>query len=126
MIRKLNLKHVKIIGNVPREEMPVFAENHDIYIQTNKIDNMPRSVIEMWAAGLPVVATNVGGVPHLITNHEDGILIESDNHQEMADTCLSLFLKPDFVEKLSINGKKRSEEFSWGNIGSIWEKVLRL
>ena len=57
----------------PGEIWRAYAEA-DIYVQTPNIDNMPTSVLEAYASGLPVVATAAGGVPAILTDGEHGIL----------------------------------------------------
>ena len=54
-----------------RREFP----EHDIFLNTNRIDNAPVSVVEAAAFGLPVVATRVGGIPHLLRDGEEALLV---------------------------------------------------
>ena len=50
-------------GRVDPHQMAEYYASHDIYVQSPNIDNMPTSVIEAFACGLPVVSTNAGGIP---------------------------------------------------------------
>ena len=55
LVRELKLRNVQFIGLVPKEEIPALADKHDIHLHTNRVENMPVSIIEMWACGLPIV-----------------------------------------------------------------------
>lgn len=96
----------------------------EIYLNTNKIDNMPVSVVEACAMGLPVIATEVGGLKYLITNGENGILVSDDNADEMADAALILLKDMDLTEKISRNGRQLAEKSSWENVRKLWESLF--
>jgi glycosyltransferase involved in cell wall biosynthesis len=124
LIDKMKLRNVNLLGLVPKTKIPSLADKHDIYIQTNRVDNMPVSVIEMWACGLPIVATNVGGVPYMVKNGDDGILVASGDCQAMADACIELLVNSDLARKLSINGRARAMELTWDHVRPMWQKTL--
>jgi glycosyltransferase involved in cell wall biosynthesis len=117
---------VEFVGLIPKNEIPALADKHDIYLQTNRIDNMPVSVIEMWACGLPIVATDVGGITYLIRNRIDGMLVASEDCQAMAHACFELLYNSELAKKLSCNGRLRASELSWERIQPMWEKALFL
>ena len=126
LVQSLNLRSVLFLGLVPKESIPVLADKHDVYLHTNRIDNMPVSIIEMWACGLPIVGTNVGGMPYLIRDRQDGILIESEDHQAMAEACFELLANRALAETLSRNGRARAEALTWDRVKPLWEKALKL
>jgi glycosyltransferase involved in cell wall biosynthesis len=74
LARELDLRHVTFAGRVPPLEMAGYYARADIYVQTPVTDNMPLSVLEAWASGLPVVTTRVGGLPALMTDGVHGLL----------------------------------------------------
>ena len=61
-------------GYINMQEKIAFADQYGIYINTNRIDNAPVSVIEFMALGLPVVSVNIGGMPYIITHEKNGLL----------------------------------------------------
>lgn len=126
LARHLGLRNVNFVGQVSKEEIPVLAEKHDIHLHTNRIDNMPVSIIEMWACGLPIVATHVGGLPYLIRHRLDGILVPSEDAEAMAQGCLELLTQADLARALSRNGRIRAREFCWDRIQSAWNQALLL
>ena len=56
----------------------------DIYVSTSTKEGLPYSILEAMTANLPIIATNVGGVPEMI-NNKNGILIEPKNYKDLAD-----------------------------------------
>jgi len=123
---KLNLHNIDFLGIVPKGDLPELFNKHDIYIQTNREDNMPISLIEAWASGLPVIATNVGGIPYLVKDGVDGILVESENSNAMAKKCIELLDNPVKANSMAMQGRLRAQELTWENVASAWKKALDL
>src|SRR5690606_8905459 len=69
---------VTFTGKLPKQDWVRLAEDYNIFINTTTIDNTPVSVIEAMALGLPVVSTNVGGMPFLIKDKHHGLLVDSN------------------------------------------------
>jgi L-malate glycosyltransferase len=122
----MGLCNVRFIGVVPKSDISRIADEHDVYIQSNRIDNMPVTIIEMWASGLPVVATSVGGIPYLVNDGQDGILVPSDDAQALAEACLELLCDPARAGRLSENGRRRAERLTWPEVAPAWREVLGL
>jgi glycosyltransferase involved in cell wall biosynthesis len=101
-----------------------FGEQCDIFINTNRIDNAPVALIEAWAMGLPVVSTNVGGIPELVTDGETGLLVASDDDESMADKIRILLGNSELTERLSNAGRKRAEQCSWDIVRPKWEDLF--
>jgi glycosyltransferase involved in cell wall biosynthesis len=93
----------------------------DIFLNTNHVDNTPVSVIEACAMGLPVVATNVGGIIDLLTDNATGLLVPDNDDQAMAMAVLRLLHDPDLAGRLSANGRTLAERSSWEQVHSCWE-----
>ena len=81
---ELQLRNVTFAGRVPPSEIHRYYADADIYVQAPDIDNMPLSVLEAFASGLPVVSTNVGGVPAMLTHGVHGLLAPANDDQALA------------------------------------------
>jgi glycosyltransferase involved in cell wall biosynthesis len=97
---------------------------NDIYLNTNKIDNMPVSVLEMGAMGLPVVTTAVGGIPDFLVNCETGLLVPDNDDEAMAKAVKRLLDDPELAGRLSASGRRLAERFSWEQVGPQWEQLF--
>ena len=98
---------------------------HDIFLNTNHVDNTPVSVLEAAAFGLPVVATQVGGVPYLLENEKNALLVADNDTQAMAAGVLRLLREDGLAEKLSRNGRVLAEASAWENVLPAWRTAIR-
>jgi glycosyltransferase involved in cell wall biosynthesis len=96
----------------------------DVYLNTNTIDNMPVSVIEAGAMGLPVVATNVGGIPDFLTDGENALLVRDGDVDGMVRAITRLLTEPGLAARLSVNGRRLAERSSWEQVRPQWEQLL--
>lgn len=117
--------HLKITGKLSRAEWHKLAEDYDIFISTTNFDNTPVSAIEAMALGLPVVSTNVGGVPFLIDDGKDGLLCEKGNAEDMARKIGQLISMPDATVAICSNARHKTEQFDWGVVREQWKSVLQ-
>jgi glycosyltransferase involved in cell wall biosynthesis len=96
----------------------------DIFLNTNRIDNTPVSVIEAGAMGLPVVATRVGGIADLLTADHNALLVDDDDDRAMADAVVALLRDPELAGRLSDQGRRLAETFSWEQTRPQWERLI--
>jgi glycosyltransferase involved in cell wall biosynthesis len=101
-------------------------DRHDIYLNTNIVDNMPVSLLEAAASGLVPVATAVGGIPYLISDDEDGVLVPSCDDEEMARSVLELLGDAGRFAKLSAGARRLAERSSWAEVQKLWARELAL
>jgi len=122
---KLGIKaRVKITGYMSRKDWVALSVDYDLFINTTTIDNTPMSIIEAMALGLPVVTTNVGGIPFLLTNGNDSLLVENDNAQQMCAAIEKLLEDQEIVETITMNARKKAESFDWYLVKKDWDIVL--
>jgi len=100
-----------------------FAE-HDIFLNTNRVDNAPVSVLEAAAFGLPVVSTNVGGIPYLLRQGEEALLVPEGDAEALAASVRRLLDEPGLAARLSSAGKEVAERSSWPRVWPLWEELL--
>lgn len=101
-----------------------FAE-HDIYLNTNRVDNMPVSVVEAAAFGLPIVATEVGGIPHLLKHEETALFVADGDTAGMAAATRRLLSEPGLAGRLSRNGRFLAESCSWPQVKQQWVQLFQ-
>ena len=113
-------EHLSIPGPVPKSRVPTTLAEGDIYLNTTDVDNAPISVIEAMACGLCVVSTDVGGIPYIVTDGVDGLLVPRDDARAMASAVQRILDNPDLADRLSTNARLRSEAFDWDTILPRW------
>lgn len=100
------------------------SERADIFLNTNRIDNTPVSVIEACAMGLPVVATDVGGLRDLLEDGHDGLLVPENDDVSMVQAIQRLLSEPELVRRLTANGKAVVEQCSWEFVRPQWFRLF--
>jgi glycosyltransferase involved in cell wall biosynthesis len=106
-----------------KKEVPYWLSQGDIFLNTTFIDNTPISLIEAMACGLCVVSTNVGGIPFLLDNCVDGILVPENDQNAMTNAILKILAEPDFASNLSMNAREKAEKFDWAVVLPQWESI---
>ncbi len=80
LIEQMGIRdNVSIVGKLEKKDWIKLSRNYDIFLNTSNFDNQPVSVMEAMALGLPIVTTNVGGIPFLINHNSTGILVNPNN-----------------------------------------------
>ena len=100
-----SLNDIELLGRVSDTELKLLFDKSDIFINTTNVDNQPVSVLEAMTCGLPVVSTNVGGIPDIITHGQNGLLSNPCDVDAMLENIQLLLDKSELVSKLSENGR---------------------
>jgi len=115
---------VKFTGKLTKPEWTELSKDYDIFLNTTNVDNTPVSLIEAMALGIPIISTNVGGIPYLIKDKETGLLVPYKNKLAILDAIKSLLENPNLTEKLSRNARHQAEEYDWKIVKKEWKEVL--
>ncbi len=113
-----------LIGQVAKQDVPDTMNQGDIFINTTGIDNTPVSVMEAMACGLCVVSTQVGGIPYLVDDEVDGLLVPPEAPEAMAEAIRRILRDTTLASGLSANARAKTAEFDWGVILPKWETLL--
>lgn len=120
-----NLKvSVTFTGKLTKTEWSALSKGYNVFINTTNFDNTPVSVMEAMALGLPIVSTNVGGMPYLIANGEDGLLVAPNDQEAMVEAICSLFNEMEQAEVMAMKARKKVEQFDWSRVKGLWAEVL--
>lgn len=114
-IKSLNLQGVVTIHEtVPKEKLFYLYSKAQIYAQPSLYEPLCNTLLEAMSQQKPVVASNVGGIPEIITNQKNGLLVDPYNASQLAD-AIKLFLSDsNYRKKLGHNAKLTVDEnFSW-------------
>jgi glycosyltransferase involved in cell wall biosynthesis len=82
-----------------------FLHLMDIFALTSRLEGMPLAILEAWAAGRPVIASRVGGVPAIVTEGETGILFDSGDEAALTQAMSRLLASPDEARRLGAAGR---------------------
>ncbi len=115
---------VDLPGGVPKSEVPDWLNRGDIFLNTTTIDNTPVSVLEAQACGLCVVSTDVGGIPYLLENEHNALLVPSDDLYAMYTAVRRALIEPGLAAKLSQNARRKVENLDWSEVLPQWEALI--
>lgn len=115
---------ITFTGRLPKMEWIKLSVDYDIFLNTTNFDNMPVSVLEGMALGLPIVSTNVGGLPYLLKDDEDALLVEANDEQRMVEKIETLLLQEGLGLRLSRAARSKVEGFDWKIIKHQWHSIL--
>lgn len=122
LTKEWNLRGVEFYGAVPWTELPSLSERFDIYLNASRVDNFPGALVEAACGGLAIVTTRAGGIPTMIRDRENGLLVEIGDDQALAVAALQLLDDADLALRLTCNARAWAEEFSWRK---VFPKLLR-
>ena len=107
--------------------MASLYDEADVYLNAPNIDNMPNSVLEAFAAGLPVVTTDAGGIPYVVKHRETGLMVSQNDDVALANEALRLFREPGLAERIGANARSEAlQRYSWTAVHSAWRSVYGL
>ena len=112
--------HVTFSGRVDTQQMPALYQSAHIMLNPSRVDNMPNSVLEALASSVPVVSTNVGGIPFLVEHENTALLVPAEDHQAMAAAVIRLLQDHQLKNNLIKNGVTFVQQFSWPAVRDQW------
>jgi glycosyltransferase involved in cell wall biosynthesis len=88
------------LGVVPPEQKPTVYRSVDLFALPSHYENMPNSLLEAMASGLPVIATPVGAIPEMVADEESGLLVSLRDEHELAERIERLVADPSLRRRL--------------------------
>lgn len=116
---------VTFTGRLSRTEWVGLSKEYNVFINTTHFDNTPFSVIEAMGLGLPVVSTNVGGLPFMLQHRKTALLVDDAAVSQMSDSILELMRNGVLRNSLIQNGREYVEGFDWEKVKERWGKILK-
>ncbi|UCD34336.1 MAG: glycosyltransferase family 4 protein [Nitrospiraceae bacterium] len=129
LARELGIvEHVLFTGFV-EDVREVYALS-DVVVLSSWSEGLPQSVLQAMAAGVPVVATRVGGVPEVVVHGDTGLLVEPGDHEGLAQGIITLLRQPEAGKRLAGRArelvmKEHSAEHMLDQIEQLYERLLK-
>ena len=119
---------VKIYPNATFDEILNFYKNAEIFVLSTEEESQGIVFCEAMAAGLPIVATKVGGVPWVVKDNINGILCDFGDSEALADNVIKLFENESFRNNMREMNKIESHKYDWGNIAieimNVYQSII--
>jgi L-malate glycosyltransferase len=117
---ELEIKNVEFIGQVSPEQMPALYDQADIFVNASNIDNMPVSHIEAFASGLAVVTTDAGGIPYIVANGRNGLVVSCGDYEAIARSVIALLEDAEMTDHLIKTARADCEKYTWAAVREEW------
>ncbi len=127
LVKNLGVQNlVLFMGHVDPDRIPDYLSQADIFVRPSRSEGLGNSFLEAMAAGLPVIATPVGGIPEFIKDGETGLFCRVDDPQDLANKIVILASDKSMQSKLAENGQKLVEtNYSWDNISRSMALIFK-
>jgi len=122
LAQKLNLGERFIFADF-QKDIGIFLKNFDIFVLASSLEGLGSSILDAQALGLPIVATNAGGIPEAVIDSENGLLVPPRSPEELAEALERLILNPKLRKKLGERGTQTVQKFA---IENTVEKNIQL
>jgi glycosyltransferase involved in cell wall biosynthesis len=110
---------VRFPGRLDRDAMAALYREADVMLNPSTVDNMPNSVLEAMASAVPVVSTDVGGVPYIVHDGTTALLVKPGDASAMAAATLRLLDNSDLAATLAAAGVEEVRRYTWSKVQGV-------
>lgn len=118
---------VRLVGRLDRDAVAALYREADVALNPSTVDNMPNSVLEALACGVPVVSTNVGGVTYIVQDGTTALLVPPRDPAAMACAVQRLLDNPALAASLSQAGLVEVQRYTWprvsGTLAAVYQQA---
>ena len=114
---------VNFCGRLSRERMADLYRRASLLLNPARIDNMPNSLLEAMASGVPIVSTSAGGVPYIVRDGITALLVPPGDHVAMAQAMQRLVQEPRLARALRDAALQDVQKYTWPRIRDEWTRV---
>jgi glycosyltransferase involved in cell wall biosynthesis len=107
---------ITVTGFVPHTDVPAVLSSLDVLVLPSLYEEMGSILVEAMAAGLPVVASRVGGIPDVVVDGETGLLVPPGDADALAAALDELVGDPQRRERFASAARRRARRYSWSEL----------
>jgi glycosyltransferase involved in cell wall biosynthesis len=123
LVRQLNLSGVNFAGVASRQDIGRAYDRADIFVNASNLDNMPVSILEAFASGIPVVTTAPEAIPYIVDHGRTGLLSAPGDPAALAKNVLRLLSDSELATRLAQNAFAESSRYQWESVREQWLKA---
>lgn len=114
---------VDFCGRLDREQMAALYRSASVAVNPSRVDNMPNSVLEAMASAVPVVSTDVGGIPFIVRHGVTGLLVPPGKPEAMAAALRRVLQHAQLAEQLRAAALAEVQQYTWARVRQHWAAV---
>ena len=116
---------VQFLGHIEPEKVYDYLAEADIFVRPSQSEGLGSSFLEAMGAGLPIIATPVGGIPDFLKDGITGLFCEVDDPQDLAEKIKLLMADETLAKRIAENGRQLVlEKYDWNNIAKQMQNLL--
>lgn len=119
----LSADGIGFVGRVEPTAIPRLYDEADIFVNASVVDNQPLSVLEAFAAGLPVVSTATGDLVNLVRDGETGLVVPPGDPAAIAKAVTALLEDPERAGQMARRARHEVERHTWARVREAWAAV---
>ncbi len=108
--------NITFLGHISNLEIQTILSQANIMISVPSFDNQPMSILEAFACGTLVISSNAGGVPYMIQDGVNGLLVDAHRPEQVAKKIIWVMNHPEERRQIIENAKKAIKQYQWHNI----------
>ena len=116
---------IRFAGAAPFGEIPRYLGSADVFCRPSRSEGLGTAFLEAMAAGLPVVATAVGGIPDFLRDGENGLAARPDSPEDVAEKIERLLDDAKLRERIAAAGRKTVKNYGWDGIAETFGRIFR-
>ena len=120
LAKELGLRNTTFAGRVDPALIADSYDAADVYLNGSEIDNQPLSLLEAFACGLPIVTTDAGGIPYIVTNGKTGMIVPRGDYRQMAERAMQLLGDVSLTRHLVEEGRRECLKYTWKAVREAW------
>ena len=126
LVKQLGLsEQVIFTGRVDTQQMPALYQSADVMLNPSRVDNMPNSILEALASGVPVVTTNVGGIPYMVEHESTALMVEPEDYKAVASAIRKVLEDKQCQQNLVNAGLALVKQFAWSEVSLHWLSLYK-
>lgn len=116
---------VRFSGRIENRDIPALYAQADLMLNPSRVDNMPISILEALASGVPVVSTDAGGIPYVVTHGVNALLVPVGAVEAMAEAALGILRDSALRQRLVAAGVEAAADYAWERVRPRWLEAYR-
>lgn len=118
-------KHIEFVGAVPHTDIPSYLGRATVFVRPARSEGLGTSFLEAMAAGLPIIATPVGGIEDFLRDGETGLYAHVEDPEHLASQIIEVCTNQSLSKRLALAGQKLvSERFTWESVARRMREVF--
>ncbi len=125
LVTQLGISGINFAGIASRDQIGGYYDRADIFINASRLDNMPVSILEAFAAGTPVITTAPEGMKYLVDHERTGLLSDPGDPIALAQNVTRVLKDSELASRMALNANNELARYSWGIARKQWLDLYR-